>query len=232
MATFDESTNDQKRQRIIDFGIKNQKTSDEIRVALGKFETSIGGGEQQNIVQKTISRVKENIGDIKQTVGGIKGRVKTAKESIKETVTSKDLGVGEKVLGVGSDVFRGSARAVGDVFAGVVRSALPESAEDKVRGVLDEVGKDIAEQPITQELIERYNSLHPDDRRNVDNALGFAEGFGELLGFGAVGRLKQSTLKVAMKALDTVSEGTKRTSSLARVLVVFVQKYQPVLWFY
>ena len=165
--------------------------------------------------KETPSAAQETFGDIKETVSGVGREFKTAGEEIVKTATS-DIPLHEKVLGVGAKAFRGGSRAFGELVIGAGKSVLPQTTEDKIARIVEEAGQKIGESPATQNLMQRYNSLTPSAKRNVDNALGFAEGLSEIFTFRLGGKLGRKTIQTAVEAVEKAAEGSKHATQTIR----------------
>lgn len=160
--------------------------------------------------------LEETRQDISETVSAVGGQFKQAGENIFDTITDEDLTVGEKLRGAGSEAFRRSGRAFGESILGVGKVMLPESAENKIEDTVENVAEMVSEHPWSQSVMNKYNSLGPDTRREVDNALGFAEGLAEITTFGAAGRVSKETLK---KTRETVNKAASKTKVSGSALV-------------
>lgn len=196
----------EQEKQIVEFGKNENKSREEILDALEGFRTA----------QRGQTRIRETVEDIRETVGEVVGQFRVAGEKIVETATAKDLDILEKTLGIGAEVFRRGSRVFGETVIGIGKVLLPQSIEDKISGIVGEVGQFIGEQPITQDLISRYNALGPEERRNVDNVLGFAEGLADIFTFRAAGTISRKAISVAVKGVDGASKLTKRTTRLIR----------------
>jgi len=157
--------------------------------------------------------LKETIGDIGETVVGVAREFGKAGEDIVSEIgsVSETKTVSEALrrpVSIGAAAFRGSSRAFGEAIIGVGKILTPQSLEDKVSGIVGEIGKSIAKKPFTQELIQKYAALPEDTRKDINNALGFSEGLAEILTLGAASKISRPIIKSAIKAVE---QATKRT---------------------
>lgn len=118
-----------------------------------------------------------------------------AGENINNVVEDKEKGLTDKILGVGSEAFRRGGRFIGSTYLNLAKMVLPQSWEDKIKvaaqGTAEEVKKNHQEfmeenkdDPAVQRfqaVIEKYKT-DPDFKQQVDNASGFIEGLGEIVG--------------------------------------------------
>lgn len=143
---------------------------------------------------KAGEKVSEELFKVKDT--------KTVEEAVRRPIT------------IGAELFRGGARGFGEAVIGGLKIITPKSIEEQASGIMEEIGKKIGEQPITQELISKYNALPPDTKQDVDNILGYAEGLGEILGTKggteAIRRLSKPIVETAIDAVEKAALVTVR----------------------
>lgn len=115
--------------------------------------------------------------------------------------TAQQIGAG---FGMASSI-------LGDVFKGVVKAALPQSWENGIKSGTTTVVTPIMEAQITKNIIQKYNSLDPRTKANIDAGLG--------LGSFA---LDVATLGVGKKAGELAvkkgAEGAIKTGEMATQL--------------
>lgn len=160
--------------------------------------------------------LEETAGDIKETFSGVGQQFLSAGEKIVETATDEDLSIGGKIRGIGSAAFRGGSRAFGEAIIGAGKAVLPQRAEEAISRGVGRVGEAIAGTDIVQSLTEKYKALSPDSKREVDNALGFAEGLGEIITFGGIKRLSKPVLSKLDNAVSSVFKRSKISSKTAQ----------------
>lgn len=147
------------------------------------------------------SFVDDTVTDAKDAFLNTGQRLNEAGEGIVAKVTDPSLSLGQKVLGAGAEAFRGIGRFIGGGAVDVAKTVVPQGVEDAVSGAVQGAGEAVASTDIAQEMLARYRTLDPDTKRNVDNALGFAEGLGELAGGGAAIKGAKATLKASNTVL-------------------------------
>lgn len=192
------------------------KSAFELKAALGairlgqkpQFEEKIA--PRKTFLDNRIAKLKETVGDIKETVTGVtgisEGPVKTAGENIYRKAIEKDRNLFQKGVGIGSEVFRGGAGVVGELVIGAGKVVLPQEAEEAIAGKVEEIAEDIGSTEFVQDILNKYESLNPETKRQVDNILGYSAGLTEVIGLGGASRLSKPILKVIG---ETVDEATK-----------------------
>lgn len=195
----------QEEREIVEAGIAAGKNKQQVFAALANYRDSVTenapkGGYLSNIKiplpALSGGNPIETAGDLKETFEGVGGEFAKAGEEIVETVQRPNINPFEKVVQIGGQAFRGGTRAFGELITGGAKTAVPEAVEQGVGETLTGVGEEVAKQPVVQDLIQRYKALPEDKKRNVDAALGYAEGLAEILTAGAAGRVINPTLKI------------------------------------
>ena len=151
------------------------------------------------------SRIKETGQDIKETIKSIGSRFKQGFEDVKTaTISGRN---GEQ--GFGSTALQSigaSAKAVGDagsdILTGLGKTFLPQKTEEKIGKTVETFGRKIAEQPIVQKGVEKFQSLQPKTQRNLAAIYNIGEVGADIAGLGAakfgakaVGEVGESTIK-------------------------------------
>jgi hypothetical protein len=157
-----------------------------------------------------IKGVKETVKDIADTGRGLKNVFTQTKEDVGEIATDDDRFAIEKVVNIGGELYGGGAEAVGEVVKGAVKTVLPESGEEVVRGGLQKFGETVAETELAQDINNWYNELSPSVQRNVDSAMGYGVGVLELLGLRGAGGLTKKGATEVTKYLNKVDDVVKR----------------------
>lgn len=161
-------------------------------------------GEQGGIIEEAVS-------DIKQTRTAVGQQFKQAGEKIVETAISPELTLAEKARAVGAEAFRGGARVFGEAVIGAGKVVLPQRAEEAIKRGVEKVGERLGETEIVQNLLGKYKMLPPDAQREVDNALGFAEGLGEIITFGGLSKVASKTLEIAIAKTSKINPLVTKT---------------------
>lgn len=199
----------QERQ-ILDFGLKNGKTQDEVQTAIAKYRQETAQTAPK-VVKPSLSPIADRTGDIAETGQAIGASFGKAGEDIVSTIGNKNLNPFEKVVQVGGQAFKGGASAFGELVMGAGKVALPQVAEDAISDTVQGVVQKVAEQPFVQDLVARYQALNPEMRRNIDNALGYAEGLAEIATGGAASRIVKPVVDTAVKAVEGTVSAAGRT---------------------
>lgn len=159
---------------------------------------------------------KETVEDLTQTGKGILGQFKQAGQDIVKTATDPNLSLGEKLRGTLSRAFSGGSRAVvGEPVKGAIKMQLTPEQEDRVKKGISDVATEGANTELAQNIITKYQGLSPDAQREINNALGFAEGLADIGTAGLVGRftkpiletVEQMVSKTTKPVVDTIFNG-------------------------
>ena len=200
-----ESQISMEKRRLDEPVIKEQKIDD--------FEKKQSSG----IIGLNLPDVSiETLQDVSQMGKGIVGQFKQAGQDIVKTVTNPDLSLGEKLRGTLSRAFSGGSRAVvGEPVKGLVKGQLTQEQEDRVKKGISDVATEVANTELAQNIISKYQALDPDAQREINNALGFAEGLADIGTAGLVGRftkpilesVEQIVSKSSKPVVDTIFNG-------------------------
>ena len=119
-----------------------------------------------------------------------------------QNIASKTLQALGSGFGLVSDVG-------GSVLKGGVKAVLPQGGEDAVKNTIQSVAEPIVNSRPVQSLMERYNALEPEAKRNLDATLNIGALLAEAFGVGA-------SAKVGVKTIATV--GGKTLSTTGKVI--------------
>lgn len=191
----------EQEQAIIRAGLSAGKTRSEVETALSNFRLGIKPTKAPVVTEKP-SALADVTSDIAETGRGVVREFGAAGENIVDTTQRKDLNIFEKALQAGSQAFRGAARGFGEVVIGAGKVALPQETEEQIGGAVKETVSRVSELPQVQDLLNRYNSLDPETKRNVDNALGYAEGLAEIITGGTASRVVRPLVRGTADFLD------------------------------
>lgn len=202
-----------EEQQIVQFGQEGGKSSTEIMSALSKFR-----GEQKEKDKSGffsgISNWKETLGDLKEGFLGVGDQLLEGGEEIVETIQEPGRTIPQKVVEVGAEAFRTGSRAFGEGVLALGKTQLTQEGEDAVKAKVGEVAQKVASTESVQGLIKYYDGLDPENKRQLNNALGFAEGLLDITGFkGVVGATKLAG-KGATEGLEFGAKQVKRIPSL------------------
>jgi hypothetical protein len=188
-----------KEEEIIRWSLQNGKTPQEAKEAIIRFRTT-GSPQKIEAPQESPSFLADAVSDIKQTGTDL---LQTGKDTIERVEEARDASMsGEQ------GVFRGLAqsaglvaggisKAIGDVFKGGTKAALPQGAEDVVKKGIAEIVPYATKIPAVKQFIEDYQSLDPKAKRDVDALFGTGALALDLASIGttaqAVANIKRST---------------------------------------
>lgn len=145
----------------------------------------------------------EAFGDIKETGSEVLSGWMTAGERINDRAQqynldeSAGMNFTRNLVGAGAELFRGIGNTVGSVFKGGAKLASTQSFEDTASGAIQDVGKWVIEQPLTQQVVEKYQSLPPEQRQTIDDILGFVNGLTSMVGANEAVQITKNTLRGA-----------------------------------
>lgn len=197
-----------KEQEIIKWGLENGKSKEEVQQALIKFRSGVvPSNKEPSVSDNAIDDIGQ---DLKEGVVGVGQEFGTAGQKIVDKATGKESLV-DKAIGIGAEAFRGGARAFGQAVMTIPKLLVGEKTEQAVGKKVGKVAEDIGKSDTVQGLLADYNALDPEAKKNVDNALGYAEGLAEILTGGVASNI---TKKAIRTALDVASQ-TKRVAGEA-----------------
>ena len=143
-------------------------------------------------------------------------------DEIRTAMQNGEQGKLRSLLQVVGQLAGAGADAIGAVAEGAVKLVLPPSAEAKVKDVVAQFGKAVAERPEVQKVMKWYGELPPEKQRDIDAAGGVVSLVTNFLG-GEVASKGGSVLKEATESgigatRRAVTEGivaTKKTAGEA-----------------
>lgn len=107
---------------------------------------------------------------------------------------------------------KAGAEVVGQGVLGLAKTFTSPRTEQKVQGAVERVAAKIAETEPVQNIALRYASLTPEQKRNLDAALGVAEGVATVAGAGPVVKAARAGLA---PVADLVGAGAQRVAPAA-----------------
>lgn len=152
--------------------------------------------------------VSDAVGDIGEGISGVFEQFGQGGQQIVDTAQDPNLTLGEKARGIGSAAFQHGSRAIWEGVFGVAKAAVPESVERGVANQFEEIATRVAETDTARSVYQWYGGLNPDAKREVDNALGFAEGAVDLLTLGAGGKISKDVMTKLPKAAHEIVRKT------------------------
>lgn len=160
----------------------------------------------------------EAFGDIKETGSEIASGWKTAGDRIVDRAQqynldeSTGMNFTRNFVGAGAELFRGIGNTIGSVFKGGAKLASTQSFEDTASEKIQDVGKWVMEQPQTQQVVEKYQSLAPEQRQAVDDILGYMNGLTAMVSAREAVDITKNTL---VGAKNMAVSGTKAVGGYA-----------------
>lgn len=198
-----------KEKEIIQFGIENGKSKDDIKNAIAKYRT--GFLPTADMPTTTVAS-DSPIQDIKETGKAIKDTIIRGADKVGEISRAKATGEQGgfrsflQTFGVGAGT---AAQVAGDAAIGVGKALLPQQAEDKIAETATDVATPIIQSDAVQTLIEKYDSLTPKQQRDLDAAFGVLNLGATVTGAGAAVKGAKAATKVASQAALKTSDALK-----------------------
>lgn len=205
-----------KEQAIIQWGVKNGKPVDEIKSAVARYRSTGSPSATQpspfdELPGGPLAALKDIPSDVGEAFSGSVDAVSRGIDNA-ETVRSQvekgelsPLAGTVKTIGGG---LKAGAEVVGQAFLGLGKLFTSPKTESVVAEGTKAVVQDTLDTEPVQALIQRYQSLSPDQQATIDGFLGTAEGLGTLLGLGPATR-------VASKGAEVAVSGAKEGLSVA-----------------
>lgn len=183
-----------QEKKIIEYGKKQGKSKVQVVQALADYRS------QESVKKYDIEHLgfweggqalSETGGDIKDTFLNVGKQLNKAGENIvTRDIRNPGEGVVGNIVGATADAFRGGARAFGEGVVGLAKTLVPQKVEDIVGGSVQKVGDAAGQTDVAQNIMQKYQTLPPEQKRQVDNILGFGEGLAEIGTGGLFSRLK------------------------------------------
>lgn len=127
-------------------------------------------------------------------------------QAIKDKYNSGQKGDVTSILEIAGQLAGAGADAIGNVFKGVVKMALPPRAEQAVKDITQKFGAEVASIPEVQNMVEWYAQLPEDKKDALDAAGGAVSLASEFVG---VGLFKKGTT-IAKEGMDLAVDTTKK----------------------
>lgn len=170
---------------------------------------------------KKESFVKEALNDVKQTGSALKNTLTDTMNKVGQATRAEkagEQGMARTALQKTGAVASGLSKAVGDVVVGGAKALLPASAEKAVKSGLEKSIKAIA--PIAKKIdesmgspagtwLEKYKTLDPKTKRDVDALFGIGNLALDIATAGAGKKAGQEAGKVVLKGLDETGQALK-----------------------
>lgn len=167
---------------------------------------------------KKESFVKEALNDVKQTGSALKNTLTDTMNKVGQATRAEkagEQGMARTALQKTGAVASGLSKAVGDVVVGGAKALLPASAEKAVKSGLEKSIKAIA--PIAKRIdesmgspagtwLEKYKTLDPKTKRDVDALFGIGNLALDIATAGAGGKAAQATGKGVLKGAEAAGK--------------------------
>lgn len=197
-------------------GIKLTREEFEKRFGEGSLSTFQTLPENRpNIFSRAISDIPS---DIQETVSAVsdsfsKG-LDTAEEA-REQVTEGEISpVAGTVKTIGGGLGAG-ASAIGEGLIGLLKLPFTQRAEEATGEAVTKGVERIAETPVVQEAVSKYEALDPEQKAIVDGVLGTTEGLATALGAGPAVKAGRA---VVTSPVNVIQRGLSRIDDAAQEL--------------
>lgn len=188
------------------------------------------GGEtpKQSLLQQAVSDIKQTGSALKNTFTDTMNKLGQATAAEK----SGEQGMARTALQKTGAVAGGLSSAVGDVVIGGAKTLLPKSAEEAVKSGLQKSVSAIA--PIAKKIdesmgspagtwLEKYKTLDPKTKRDVDALFGIGNLALDIATAGAGKKAGQEAGKVVLKSAEKTAQGQVLKSAKPNPTTAFTQ---------
>lgn len=182
--------------------------------------------------------LKEAVEDVGQTFGAIKKTAQDTAKKIIAPVRAMEAGEQGVLRTFGQSVGAaagGISRGIGDVFTGAVKTALPQQAETTIKDTIAYVMEKMAEvdkalgNPVGS-LYEKYQTLSPKTKRDVEAVLGIGSLATDIFGAGVTKKAGQEAVeqsaKLGSKTAKTAKELGEQTVKVGGNVI---EKTKPIV---
>lgn len=188
------------------------------RIETGQMDNELRNAGLKIVVPENnsgfVNAVKDLPSDLVETVKGVGSAIKSAYDTSKEAIAQANAGdisipaAGLKMVGATG---RGLGETVGQAITGAGKVFLSPDSEKAVANKVGEVAGNVMEAQPVQTLIQKYESLSPEQKALIDGTLGIAEGVSTFLAAPA-SRLVRVGADVAETAAKTAVGGVARAT--------------------
>ena len=143
----------QKEQAIIQWGLDNNKTKQEVVDAITNFRTGLTPErievqpEKQNIFQEAGEDIRQIGTDIKSSFQKRAGKITESREAL-ERGEQGVITTGLQQVGQGAGLV---SDFIGNIFKGGVKALLPQKAETAIKGGIEKVATPVMESEIVKD---------------------------------------------------------------------------------
>ena len=215
-----------EEKQIAEYGKKQGKTAQQVIQAIDKFR----GSKIQTQAPKKQSFMGDLIGDIKGVGRDIKDVVLRRGKRLGETLEADargEQGKASSIFQAATNMAVAPAEVVGAGIKGVVKSVLPQGAEDKIKETISKVGQKVLSLPETKQFVENYKEMERLDPEMARNTVALAEG-GEFLltflGLKGAKDLTKTGFQTGKEVLETgLEQGGKVLSRAGEAVAPLVK---------
>lgn len=190
--------------QIVEYGKSQGKTKAQVLSALGRYRQTKQESSRETATERITGAIKDAPSDIAEGFRGVGEQAFSAGEDIVETARDKDLSLGEKLRGVGGRFFSGIGRTIGEAGLTALKLPFSERQEGRIKEKATDIAQDVVESKPAQDIVAFYNAQSEDTKREIRNALGFAEGLTEIGGAGAATRTARKGVELAGDAFNSL----------------------------
>lgn len=160
---------------------------------------------------------QETAEDIKQTGEGLKTTYSDTQRKIKESLGASIEGEQSSTKGLLQSFgigLGGVSRGIGDVVIGAAKTILPQDVETGIKEKVGEIATPIMESDTAQNIIQKYEGLTTQKKRDVDAILGTASFGLDIAGAGVFKRGASSAIETGKKTISSVGTGIDKTKKI------------------
>ena len=199
-----------QEQQIIEWGKQNKKSRQDVEKALLSFRM----GQKPKTTTVKQGTLSETFGDIKETGSALKNTynktIGKMGEAVAAGIEGKQSGLRTlgQAFGAGAG---GISQGIGDVITGGAKALLSQENENKIKQGISSVVEPVIKSNPVQNIITKYESLNPQQKRDVDALVGVGSFILDITGLGVGKKAASTSLKVGKEAVDTGVDITKNT---------------------
>ena len=196
----------EQKQKLINAGYSASKISAYEKASGVSTPTSQGGFAAT--VQDIPSDIK---GAFTGSVDAVSKGMQTATD-VRSRVVQGDTSLAAGTFQTIGGGLKAGAEVVGQGFLGLLKSFVSPKTEEKVAGAVEKGAKKLAQTEPVQKLSLWYAGLPDEQKRNVDAAVGAAEGLGTVFGLGPAAKVARSGLA---PVAEVTGAGASRVAPIA-----------------
>jgi len=182
-----------------------------IKITAAEYEKRFG----QSAFSSPSSRpsfLADAFSDVKQIGTEIGSSYGSRQDNI-STSLSADQGLASRTFQTLGQGFGFVGDIGGSVLKGGLKAVLPQGGEDAIKNTISSVATPIVNSGAVQSLMERYNALAPEVKRNLDSTLNIGSLLTEAFGVGTGAKVAKTGVRVAGKGIVGAGGAVKNTTS-------------------